>query len=221
MSDPSSLDPDALRAVLREQLEIITGDADLIAAVRQAEAETGVIDLGQRARGKLEAEVRKLRATNEALIALAKANLAAQAQTHAAVLAVLEAETLAALDRKLTGRVPGALSVDVARVFIEGHAPLQSATSILGCSPDLVASLLGEHGERLGPVDTRFSDALYGPHGPSLRSEALARMEIGGHTGVLCLAARDASAFTPDQGADLIHFLARALERRIAPWLRR
>jgi uncharacterized protein YigA (DUF484 family) len=36
----------------------------------------------------------------------------------------------------------------------------------------------------------------------------------------LCLGARDDRAFTPDQGADLLHFLARALERRITPWLK-
>jgi uncharacterized protein YigA (DUF484 family) len=48
----------------------------------------------------------------------------------------------------------------------------------------------------------------------------LARMEIAGHPAALCLAARDGAAFTPDMGADLLHFFARVLERRITPWLR-
>ncbi|XBQ17430.1 MAG: DUF484 family protein [Oceanicaulis sp.] len=215
-----TLDIDALRAALRDRPDIVTGDPALMAVVRDALAGEGVVDLGARARQKLEAELAKVRATNTALIALAKANLAAQAQTHAAVLAVMEAETLSALDRKLAGRAAGALGVDAIRVFIEGHAPLKGGAAIQGCSPDLVDALMGEKAERLGPVDARFADALYGPVGTGLRSEALARLEVGGRPGVLCLGARDGKAFTPDQGADLLHFLARALERRLAPWLK-
>lgn len=209
-----------LRAQLRDDPEIVTGDPVLMAAVRDALAGESVVDLAQRARQKLEGELRRVRATNTALIDLAKANLAAQAQTHGAVLAVMEAESLTALDRKLSGRAAGALGVDVIRVFIEGHAPLKAGAAIQGCAPDLVDALVGTKAECLGPVDTRFADALYGPMGSGLRSEALARLEIGGRPGVLCLAARDGRAFTPDQGADLLHFLARALERRIAPWLK-
>lgn len=211
---------DDLRGRLRANPDIVTGDPVLMAAVRDALADDSVVDLSQRARQKLERELRRARATNDALIALAKANLAAQAQTHGAVLAVIEAESLIALDRKLSGRAAGALGVDVIRVFIEGHAPLKSGAAIQGCAPDLVDGLVGEAAERLGPVDTRFADALYGAMGSGLRSEALARLEIGGRPGVLCLASRDGRAFTPDQGADLLHFLARALERRITPWLK-
>lgn len=211
---------DDLRARLRDNPEIVTGDPALMAAVRDALAGESVVDLSQRARQKLERELGRVRATNTALIELAKANLAVQAQVHGAVLAVMEAESLHALDRKLSGRAAGALGVDIVRVFIEGHAPLKAGAAIQGCAPELVDALLGDKGERLGPVDTRFADALYGPMGPGLRSEALARLEIDGRPGVLCLAARDGKAFTPDQGPDLLHFLGRALERRITPWLK-
>ncbi|MFW6413012.1 MAG: DUF484 family protein [Oceanicaulis sp.] len=215
-----TLDIDAIRTALRDRPEIVTGDPDLMAAVRDALANDSVVDLAARARQRLEKDLARMRATNDALIALAKANLAAQAQTHAAVLAVIEAESLAALDRKLSGRAAGALGVDAIRVFVEGWSPLKTATAVKGCSPELVDALLGDKSERLGPVDARFSDALYGPLGPGLRSEALARMEIAGRPALLCLASRDGRAFTPEQGADLLHFLARAIERRVAPWLK-
>ncbi|MFP4519344.1 MAG: DUF484 family protein [Oceanicaulis sp.] len=211
---------EVVRAQLRADPDIVTGDPVLMAAVRDALASERVVDLSKRAREKLERELSRVRATNAALIELAKANLAVQAQVHGAVLAVMEADSLSALDRKLAGRAAGALGVDVVRVFIEGHAPLKSGAAIQGCAPELVDALLGRKAERLGPVDTRFADALYGPQGPGLRSEALARMEIAGRPGVLCLGARDGRAFTPDQGADLLHFLARALERRLTPWLK-
>ncbi|TGY88833.1 DUF484 family protein [Marinicauda algicola] len=179
-----------------------------------------VVDINAAARAKLQGEIRRLKATNEALIALAKANLAVQAQTHSAVLAILEADTLAAFDRKLAGRVAGALNVDLVKVFIEGHAPLRTAESVLGAAPELVKSLLGEAPARLGPVDRRFADALYGAQAHRQQAEALVRLDIAGRAGVMCLAARDREAFTPEQGTDLLHFLARVVERRLALFLR-
>lgn len=194
-----------------------SGPAAGLASEGRGEA---VVDINAAARARLQAEIRKLKATNEALIALAKANLAVQAQTHSAILALLEADTLAALDRKLSGRVAGALNVDLVRVFIEGHAPLRTAESILGAAPDLVKSLLGESAERLGPVDRRFADALYGAQAGRQQAEAMVRLDIGGRAGVMCLAARDHEAFTPKQGTDLLHFLARVIERRLVSFLR-
>ncbi|MCC5996246.1 MAG: DUF484 family protein [Oceanicaulis sp.] len=220
-------DPDAgsgpdileLRSWLRANPDVIAGDPDLLARVHEHLTESGVVDLGAHARRKLEAELARARATNAALVALAKANLAAQAQTHAAILAVLEADSLTTLDRKLAGRAAGALSVDMIRVFIEGADPLPGGQAIRACSPDLTDALLGKRAERLGPLDERFAGALYGDQARGLRSEALVRMELARQPAVLCLAARDARAFTPDQGADLLHVFARVLERRITPWL--
>ncbi|MGY6628675.1 MAG: DUF484 family protein [Oceanicaulis sp.] len=221
--DPASgagfTDPAALRDYLRAHPELITSDPELLARVNEAITQSGAIDIAAHARRKLEAELARARATNAALVALAKANLAAQAQTHAAILAVMETDSLEALDRKLAGRAAGALSVDVIRIFIEGCTPLPGARAIRPCSPDLVEALLGARSEKLGPVDTRFSDALYEGQAPGLRSEALVRLELARRPAVLCLAARDARAFTPDQGADLLHVFARVLERRISPWL--
>lgn len=219
-SETSSLNVDALRAQLRARPDIVTADAQLMEMVRAALASDGVVDLASRQRRKVADELAQANASNAALIELSKANLAAQAQCHSAVLAVLEAENPAALDRKLEGRVAGALGVDKVKVLIEGCTLLPEPRALISCAPDLVASLVGAKGERLGPVDTRFADAVYGPQGPGLRSEALVRMDIAGHPAVLCLAARSDAAFTPDMGADLLHFLARVLERRITPWLR-
>ncbi len=218
--DLADADIDALRAVVRAKPDIVTADSELMGLVRGALASDGVVDLAGRKRDRLETELSRAKASNAALIELSKANLAAQAQCHSAVLAVMEAESLLALDRKLDGRVAGALSVDKVRVLIEGCTPLDDGRALIGCAPDLVDALIGTKAERLGPVDARFADAVYGAQGRGLRSEALVRMDIAGHPAALCLAARDEAAFTADMGADLLHFLARVLERRITPWLK-
>ncbi len=220
MTDTPDLSVDDIRALVRAQPDIVTGDAELMGLVRSALSSEGVVDLAGRQRAKLETELSRTKASNAALIELSKANLAAQAQCHGAVLAVLEAENLTALDRKLDGRVAGALSVDKVRVLIEGCQPLEDGRSIIGCAPELVGSLIGSKAERLGPADQRFADAVFGRQGPGLRSEALVRMDVGGHAAALCLGARDEAAFTPDMGADLLHFFARVVERRISPWLK-
>ncbi len=185
-----------------------------------AAPEPNVVDLSAAKRERLEAEIRRVRASNEALVSLSKANLAAQAQTHAAVLALVEAETLAAIDRRLQGRVCDALNIDAARVFVEGHHPLRGARALFGAGPGLVGSALGDAAEVLGPVAPRLADMLYGPQAARMASHALVRLEIGERSGLMCLASAEAAAFTRDQGGDLVHFLARVLERRLAAHLK-
>ena len=69
------------------------------------DGEEPVLDINAAARQRLEQEIRRLRATNSALVNLARDNLATQSQVHAAILAMLEAESLTALDRKLSANI--------------------------------------------------------------------------------------------------------------------
>ena len=214
MSDDSSY-PSHLRPVPSDGASFLPPKAP-----EGFEPEEPVVDINAAARDRLQTEIRRLHASNDALIALAKANLAAQAMTHSAVLAILEADNLIALDKKLSSRVTATLNVDVVKVFIENHAPLQNAQSIIGASPDLVEALLGDDHDRLGPVDQRFADALYPGQASRLESEGIVRLEIGHRHGMLCLASSDPQAFTTDQASDLIHFVGRVLERRLVSLLR-
>jgi uncharacterized protein len=219
-SDIEAIDYPALRDLVISDPGLILGDPVVMKALFESGDEGNVVDLGAVARARLQTEIRRLRKGQETMIEMARTNLAAQAQTHNAVLSIMEAATLADLDKKLAGRVAQALGVDVLKVYIEGHAPLKSAEAILGSAPELSSALLGPYAERLGPIDRRYADALYGPRSNRMESEAVAAMEIDGHPGVLCMASRDAKMFRPEQGADLVHFIARAIERRMGEWLR-
>lgn len=184
-------------------------------------ADDGVINLADRKADRLEREGVRLRASNAALVELAKANLAAQAQTHSAVLGVLDADSLLMLDRALAGPVATSLGVDLVRVFVEGQTPLPSGQSIRACAPGLTDALLGGKAEWIGPLDARYGDALYAPQAARLRSEARVGLDLANTRGVVCLASCDESVFTPGQAGDLLHFFARVLERQISPWLAR
>ncbi len=216
MSEPN---PDEIRAFLMAHPDFVREDAELLAVLARTGGEAGVIDLGSAARDKLLEEVRQLKALNTGIVETARANLATQSQIHMAVLALLEVDSLAGLDRKISSRLTGTLGVDVCRILIEGHAPLRQSESILGASEGFVSEVLGDKVERLGPVDPDRAHALYGQQGARVKSEAIVRLDFGGHDGLMALAARDAQFFQSGQGTELLNFLARAIERMIVQWL--
>jgi uncharacterized protein YigA (DUF484 family) len=217
--DTPELDAPTVRAYLRDHPDIVREDAELMALIAERDPADGVVDLGSAAREKLLEELRQLKALNAGIVETARANLATQSQIHMAVLALLEADSLAALDRKMSGRLTGALGVDVCRVLIEGHAPLKSGESLLGAAEGFVGEVLGDKVERLGPVDPQIAHALYGQQGARVKSEAVVRLDFNGHDGLMALAARDAHLFESGQGTELLNFLARAIERMIVQWL--
>lgn len=214
-----ALDRAAVRDFLLSNPDFVREDAELMAALARRDTDGGVIDLGTAARDKLVEEIHQLQALNESIVETARANLATQSQIHMALLALLEVDSLAALDRKISSRLTGALGVDVCRILIEGHAPLKNGESILGAAEGFVGEVLGEKVERLGPVEPGKAMALYGQQGARVKSEAVVRLDFGGHDGLMALAARDAQLFESGQGTELLNFLARAIERMILQWL--
>ncbi len=216
MSEPK---PEDVRTFLLAHPDFVREDAELLGLLARTGGEDGVIDLGTAARDKLLEEIRQLKALNTGIVETARANLATQAQIHMAVLALLEVDSLTALDRKISSRLTGTLGVDVCRILIEGHAPLRKGESILGAAEGFVADILGDKIERLGPVDPDMAHALYGQQGARVKSEAIVRLDFGGHDGLMALAARDAQLFQSGQGTELLNFLARAIERMIIQWL--
>ena len=211
----------AIRAFLLDHPDFIREDAELMSAVAGRGDGGDVIDLGAAAREKLVEEIHQLKALNEGIVETARANLATQAQIHMAVLALLEADSLAALDRKISGRLTGTLGVDVCRILIEGHAPLRKSESIIGAAEGVGSEVLGDKVELLGPVDPDAAHALYGQQGARVKSQAIVRLDFNGHDGLMALAARDGHLFESGQGTELLNFLARAIERMIVQWLHR
>ena len=217
--DPRIPDADLIRDFLLANPDFVREDAELFSVIVETNRTDGAIDLASAARDRLRDENRQLKALNASIVETARANLATQAQTHMAVLALMEVDSLAGLDKKISNRLTGALGVDVCRVLIEGHAPLKSAESILGAAEGFVSGVLGDHVELLGPVSPANALALYGQQGARVSSQAIIRLDFGGRDGLMALAARDAHLFQAGQGTELLNFLARAVERMVVKWL--
>ena len=147
----------------------------------------------------------------------ARAHCAAQAQTHGAVVDMLESRNHADLARRVDelaqlrfGLIGGVVALEGPerspagwRMLIEGQIDM-----IIG--HDRVA-LMGFEPVALG---------LFGDRAPQVRSMAMVRMAIWepSREGLLAFGSEDEHGFTEDMGAELVAFLARVVERTAERW---
>jgi uncharacterized protein YigA (DUF484 family) len=176
-----------------------------------------VIDFGPVALSRLTAAHRRESSERKRLEAVAQANYLAQAQTHAAVIDLLEARNLADLARRIDelsrlrfGLAAGVLALEGPggipagwRAFIEGQVDLTLGPRRL--------ALMGRLPTALG---------LFGDLAPQIASVALIRMAIWdpARQGVIAFGSADPEAFSDDMGPDLVTFLARVTERTAERW---
>ena len=211
-------DVDALRALLWERRDWLCGDAVLLGELGLRLDAANVIDFGPVALSRVAAAHERESSERRRLEDMAEANYAAQTQTHAAVLDVLEADSLRDLAARVDQIARLRFGLVVGAVAVEGGDTPEGWLALIEGQAD---ALLGS-GEtaRLGRVPT--AAGLFGPHAPAIQSVALARLSIWNpaRQGVLAFGAFDADAFTEDMGDELVVFLARVLERAARRWPR-
>lgn len=210
-------DPDSLRSLIREHADWLKGEAELLAEVGLREDVANVVDFGPIALSRVSEAHQRESSERRRLEAVARANFAAQAQTHAAVIDLLEAESLAnlatrldALSRSRFGLATGAIAIEGDSLAPEGWVPLVSGQ---------VDALIGSHRlSKLGRCPTAVG--LFGALGPDIGSVALLRLQIWkpARQGVIAFGSLDPLAFSDDMGAELVTFLARVVERTAERW---
>ncbi len=176
-----------------------------------------IIDFDAAARLRLEGKLRRIIMERDALSETMRANHAAMAQVHGAVLALVDARDLDVLDQRLSGHVCRSLGADALYVFVENLEPPKHAQAIRTIDAGVICTLFDGHNERLGPPGD-YAPTLYGDSAKALASEALIRLNINGQEGMLALASRDRLTFRADQGTDMASFLARVIERILGTW---
>jgi len=212
--------PDWRSAILADPSRVLA-DAELMNTLLGVQADTNVTDLNAAARARLQSEITLLKAANKDLLDRLRGNLAAQASAHAAVMGLMDEPSLSALDRRLAGHTATTLGLEAVRVCLEGITALPRAIAILPAAPGLKMAMMGEASECLGAPDPRLSAPIYGVQASRVASEAVIALEGRGFSGVLCLGSARRDAFRLDDAADLAHFLARVLERRLEALMER
>ncbi|WP_417516122.1 DUF484 family protein [Minwuia sp.] len=181
-----------------------------------------VIDMQGFMVSRLQADLAKVRDSQDELIQSARSNLSSQKQIHEAVLTSLDARDLEEFIHIVTHDFPMVLDVDAISICVERDHVRQSDVSGMFVIPKGgVDAALGEERRVLLRDRADGSEALFGPAAALVRSDALVRLQLTGSApaAMIALGSREIGRFHPGQGTELLSFLAEVLEKGLRRWL--
>jgi uncharacterized protein YigA (DUF484 family) len=212
-----ALGPEAVRRFLSDNPDFLKDDTALLAELGLKPDAANVVEFGPAALARVhEAHKRESRARKH-LEATARANFAAQAQTHGAVVDLLDARNHADLARRVDELAQLRFGLSAGVVALEGPDRTPAGWRVMPEGGiDLVighqrVALMGFQPTALG---------LFGERAPEIKSMAMVRMAIWepARNGLLAFGSTDPDGFTEDMGAELVAFLARVVERTAERW---
>jgi uncharacterized protein YigA (DUF484 family) len=206
-----------VRDLLIAKPELIRGDEGLMRALGVRPIAANVVDFGPAALARLEAARDRESTARQEIEQIARANFAAQAETHAVIIDLLEARNNADLARRVNEAATERFGLVAGVIAVEGPGPVPAGWRALPSA--FVDVILGPDGlARLGPACA--AEELFGPAASEVQSMALVRMGIwtDGRPAVLAFASAEPDGFRPDMGAELVAFLARVVERTAERW---
>lgn len=181
-----------------------------------------VISFEDRAVAKLRDRLGAAESANEDLIAFARGHSGATASIHAAVLALMEADSLEDLFRVVGQDWPRLLGLDhaVLALVADGKGFRVEASHVGTVEPKIVDRAI----ERLDPVTMRTVDCghpLFGSSAREIQSEALVLLseEAPLPYGLLLLGQKESACLDNRHGAQLLGFLGASLQAMLRRWL--
>ena len=213
-----ALGPDEVRRFLSDNPGFLTGDPALMAELGlKPDAANNVVEFGPAALARVHEAHKRESSARKHLEATARANFAAQAQTHGAVVDLLDARNHADLARRVDELAQLRFGLAAGVVALEGpeRTPAGWKTMMEG-GIDLVVGL--QRVALMGFQPTALG--LFGERAPQIRSMAMVRMAIWepSRQGLLAFGSADADGFTEEMGTELVAFLARVVERTAERW---
>jgi uncharacterized protein YigA (DUF484 family) len=211
------LEPAAVRRFLADNPQFLTGDTGLLAELGLKVAQGNVVDFGPAAIARVHAAHQREAEARAEIEETARANFSAQAQTHGAVVDLLDARNHSDLARRVDELARARFGLAAGVIALESDGPPAGWKLLVEGQVDLI---LGgpQRMARMGPVPT--ARGLFGDLGGSIQSVALLRMAIWepARQGLLAFGSADPEGFTQDMGAELVAFLARVVERTAERW---
>jgi hypothetical protein len=207
----------ALRELIRQNGALLRDDPELLADLGLRLDAANLVDFGPAALARVAATAKRESKARRQLEATARANFAAQAQTHAAVIDLLEARNHSDLARRVDEVATLRFGLTGAAVALEGpmrvpagwHALVEGQVDLI-LGPRKLARM-GFHAPAL---------ALFGDKASNVRSMAMVRLAIWepARQGVLAFGSPEPEGFTRDMGHELVDFLGRVFERTAERW---
>ncbi|WP_420470262.1 DUF484 family protein [Brevundimonas sp. FT23042] len=211
-----------VRVWLQAHPELLTDDRALLEELGLKTTGRNVVEFGKAALTRLEEAVEREADARKRIEAIARANFAAQTQTHVAALDLMESRNPSDLARRLDAVAQGRFGLSGAAIALEKPGGVPFGWKALDAGG--VDSLLGEHGLTwLGPNFDGLN--LFGAADDEVRSVALIRMaphfpgdDIPGRHAICAFGSPDEDGFTPTMGCELVAFIARVVERTAERW---
>jgi uncharacterized protein YigA (DUF484 family) len=214
--DEAPLEAAAVRRFLADNPEFLREDHGLLGELGLKVAAGNVVDFGPAAIARVHAAHQREAMQRQQLEEIARANFSAQAQTHGAVIDVLDAHDHADLAARVDQLAQRRFGLAAGVIAVEDdHAPAGWRRLVEG----QVDMIVGDHGlARLGVLPTALG--LFGERQGEVRSMALVRMAIWepARQALLAFGSGDPEGFSPDMGSELVAFLARVVERTAERW---
>lgn len=212
-----NLDDDRVAAYLCSHPDFFTRRPELLRRIALPERWNGdtVVDIHGFVVESLRGELAGLRDCASVVIENSRVNQAIQSRTHAAVLHLIGAPDLGVLLRIIADDLPPLLDVDVGALAVEKAGAVDLfLPDVPRLGVGAVEHLVGS-GQPL-KLYRDFADdgAIFGAASGLVRSAALCRLRIepSGPAALFALGARDAAAFHPGQGTELLRFLSDVVE---------
>lgn len=211
---------------LRQHPDFLAEHPEALDGQRLPEQEpgAGVVDLQQFMLERLRRDVTRLRAEQDDLLANSRDNLSTQARVHDAVLALLEAQSLAGLVEIVTTDLAVILDVDVVTLCLERNSALALQSRVAGVQlldPGVIDQAIGPGRDVLLRDEVEGDARIFGAAAGLVRSDALLRLHFdeAAPLGLIAFGTRHPGYFDSGQGTELLGFLARILEYCVRSWL--
>ncbi|MFC3674606.1 DUF484 family protein [Ferrovibrio xuzhouensis] len=224
-ADLVSLHEAEVVAWLKQHPDLLLRHPDLCDILQPPERRSGdnVVDLQRFMVQRLQGALARASNVGNELLDASRQNLSATQRVHAAVLMLLEAGNFEHMIHMATQDWTDLLEVDVISLCVEGDPERMQeiATGGVVILPNgAIDTLLGAL-PALARDQTEAAEWLYGPAASLVRSDALARLDFGptAPQAMLALGSREADKFQPNQGTELLQFLAGVLGRSVRAWL--
>jgi uncharacterized protein len=207
-----------VRRFLADNPDFLRGDDGLLAELGLKVAGGNVVEFAPAALARVHAAHQREAEQRQQLEETARANFSAQAQTHGAVVDLLDARNHTDLARRVDELARARFGLSAGVIALESdRLPPAGWRSLVEGQVDLI--LGGPHRQaRMGFAPTALG--LFGTGASEVRSMAMVRMAIWepSRQGLLAFGSNDPTAFTEDMGAELVAFLARVVERTAERW---
>jgi len=230
------MDDQLREEILAKAHEILNDETLLRALIEVSDKNLGnkIVDLRSVAMRKMDGELKKLKRSNQQVIATAYENLVGMKQVHQVVLKSLEQNNFDEFITNLDTEACNILRVDCIKIGLETHSSLQNnekydskLSKLLDLYPVNFVDTYISQGEINNTDDVilrptpKGSEQLYGKVSKNLKSEGCIKLRIGNKKiiGILALASKEREKFTAQQGVELLKFMGSVFERRISHWL--